>query len=170
MSDAWWHLQTRSPSVRRGRPVDHTGETRQPEAEVVARARKTHARIAKANGVADEEIDVRILKRPSANPAPPPAWLSRWPPAGYQATEHASAVVPELAPLRGWWWSWLGPGATPPVHGYRLHRDGIDALYFSTPHRAQLCQLDLDGVLHTRHEGSLDHLVALLAEVTVPDS
>lgn len=91
-----------------------------------------------------------------------PLWLTPWPPPGYRPSGYLAVDIPEIAPLRDWWWCHLGNGGPFPLQGFRLHAGGIDSLRCESPEAGTLQLLDPAGWPRHRRDGPLPALIALL--------
>jgi hypothetical protein len=78
-------------------------------------------------------------------------------------TGHATALYPELAPLAGWSWSWVGTGTTAQLVGYHTIGAAVDLLYIDNDTHATLTRTDTAGVLYLHQSGELGAVLVMLA-------
>ncbi|MGH3623536.1 MAG: hypothetical protein ACRDQ5_17345, partial [Sciscionella sp.] len=78
-------------------------------------------------------------------------------------TAHAAEIYPELEPLHGWSWWWVGEGTIAQLVGYHHHGDtAVDLLYIDSDTHATLTRAYPSGQLAVHQTGSLVAVLALL--------
>ncbi|MGH3622611.1 MAG: hypothetical protein ACRDQ5_12595, partial [Sciscionella sp.] len=78
-------------------------------------------------------------------------------------TAHAAELYPELEPLVGWLWWWVGSGTIAQLVGYHHHSDtAVDLLYLDSDTHATLTRAYPSGQLAVHQTGSLIAVLTLL--------
>ncbi|MGH3624892.1 MAG: hypothetical protein ACRDQ5_24395 [Sciscionella sp.] len=81
----------------------------------------------------------------------------------YFGTSHAAELYPDLEPLTGWSWWWVGSGTTMQLVGYHRH-DGkaVDLLYIDGDEHAALTRVAASGTLYVHKTGAVAAMLTLL--------